>query len=473
LRRGWLSDIFDFMSTLPKSTSEALFHECSRDYRFTCDWVYNQLVVLCDGRVVCGCADPYGLRPVGDLAKQSLKEIWNSDLVRKIRHDLNEGHCCFCDDCGLKQILPDGADPPQRPETLERLPRIFFEPTIQCNLSCFRAVCNRESGIIRTRRRLRYPLDDFKRLMDEVGPELIRLDFFNYGDPFMHPQAVEMIEFIKSRYPHIYLYTSTNGLMLTEEKMARLVASGMDEITFSVDGADKETYSKYRCGGDFEKLMGIMSRFVSLRNQTGDEVPFINWRYILFRWNDSNKQLRKARRLAAEVGVDRLTWEITDHPPEAFSRRFIPRSRAWQRIRQEIWDSSQIGNAIPSRRFLAKMRPPGGRIIAKSGSETTIPVRVTNAGKEKWRHTSRSGRRLVRLGAQLHDANRRLVDLNFARAFLKRSLSAAEADTLQIALPAIDEPGDYWLRFDMVLEGVDWFASAGSPVVWRRFRIKR
>ena len=26
--------------------------------RFTCSWPWNILVMLCDGRIVCGCADP-------------------------------------------------------------------------------------------------------------------------------------------------------------------------------------------------------------------------------------------------------------------------------------------------------------------------------------------------------------------------------------------------------------------------------
>ena len=181
--------------------------------------------------------------------------------------------------------------------------------------------------------------------------------------------------------------------------------------------------------------------------------------------------MQKARRMAAEIGVDRLTWEITDHPPEAYSRRFISGSGAWRAIRHEIWDSSQIGNAIPSRRFLARIRPPSGTISTAPGNETEIPVRVQNTGGALWRRDSRSGRRLVRLGAQLHDSQRGLLDLNYARAFLNRPLSAGEKDVLSITLPAIEKPGQYWLRFDMVLEGVDWFASAASPVAWRRLRV--
>ena len=61
-----------------------------------------------------------------------------------------------------------------------------------------------------------------------------------------------MCEYIKSRFPHIYLYTSTNGLALTEEQARRLVHSGIDEVTFSIDGATQESYVKYRQRGNFD-----------------------------------------------------------------------------------------------------------------------------------------------------------------------------------------------------------------------------
>ena len=44
---------------------------------------------------------------------------------------------------------------------------------------------------------------------------------------------------------------------------------------------------------------------------------------ILFKWNDSDEEMEEARRLAVELGIDRLCWEITDHPESAFSRRVL------------------------------------------------------------------------------------------------------------------------------------------------------
>ena len=441
--------------------------------RFTCDWIFKILVVLSDGKVVCGCADPRGERPLGMLDKGSIREIWNSEKVREIRRGLNRGYAPFCLPCGLKRLVPPGVGIEERPVIQETLPRIFLEPTVLCNLSCYQAVCARETGIIRTRARPTFPFSEYMRLVDEIGPDLVRLDLFNYGDPFAHPQAVEMIEYLKKKFPHVYLYTSTNGLLLTEEKIIRIVESGLDEITFSVDGPDPKTYTRYRCGGDFEKVMRIMRDFVGRRDATGREVPFVNWRYILFRWNDSRWKMRKTRRLAARIGVDRLTWEITDHPPDAFSLRYRPGTKDWRRIRNEIWDTSQIGSAVPGRRYAASLSTPGlgPAIRGTMGRPAAVEVRARNIGGALWRNRTFSGRRLVRLGAQLFDQNRNLAELNFARAFLPHSLAGGESARIRLELP-LPAAGEYWLKLDMVSEGIDWFENGGSGVIWRRFSVR-
>ena len=439
--------------------------------RFTCDWIFNILVVLSDGKVVCGCADPYGKRPLGHLSENSLYEIWTSDKVKAIREGLNQGYSDFCRDCGLKQKLRPEEEVPVRPVNLEILPRIFLEPTVLCNLSCFQAVCNHESGILESRERKSFPFDEFKKLMDEIGKGLIRLDFFNYGDPLVHPQAIDMIEYIKHQYPHIFLYVSTNGLMLDDVRIRRLVACGLDEITFSVDGPDQETYVQYRRGGDFNKILAIMSRFVEERNKVGWEVPFINWRYILFRWNDSRRKMNRTRKLAAQIGVDRLSWEITDHPQPALSKKYQIGTRHWKKIYDEIWDSSQIGNAVKSNRFLAKIKVLSVPIRSACHEAVIVKVKVKNSGGALWRKSTFSGRRIIRLGAQLFDKERQLIDLNYARAFLNYDISRGEKEILEICLPGLTQAGEYLLKFDMVSEGIDWFESGGSQVVWEEFQV--
>src|SRR5262245_2195764 len=301
------------------------------------------MVLLCDGRLVCGCADPYGRRVLGDVRQETVTAVWTGTTASSLRRDLNNGGSKFCGDCPLKLPLKKDEAPPRRDLDVPQLPsRLYIETTAACNISCEQACCAPETGITRTRQAGMLDFEVFKRAIDEAGPSLVRIDFFNYGEAFLHKRAVEMCEYIKQKFPHIYLYTSTNGLALSEAQARRLVHSGIDEVTFSIDGASQESYARYRQRGRFDVAIRTLQTMVDEKRRSGRDAPFLNWRYILFIWNDADAEMNLARRLAADIGVDRLCWEITDHPEDSYSRRFVPGTAAYQAITQEIWDQTGL-----------------------------------------------------------------------------------------------------------------------------------
>ncbi|MGH9370042.1 MAG: radical SAM protein [Vicinamibacterales bacterium] len=374
--------------------------------KFTCSWPWSTMVLLCDGRLVCGCADPYGRRVLGDTRTDTVHAIWTGGTAAGLRRDLNSGGSKFCGDCPLKLPLTKDDTPPQRDLTVPALPsRLYVETTAACNISCEQACCAPETGITRTRTAGMLDFALFQRVVDEAGPSLARIDFFNYGEAFLHKRAVEMCEYIKSRFPHIYLYTSTNGLAFTDEQVRRLVRSGIDEVTFSIDGASQDTYVKYRRRGDFEKALRNLRVAADEKRVAGRDVPFINWRYILFTHNDSDTEMRRARGLAAGTGVDRLCWELTDHPEDLFSRRFLPGTRELEAIRREIWDDNNLGNAIPGATPRADIRVrgpiPGLPLVARHGRPLTVHATIRNDSTRPFPAQASYGRRLVRLRAQL------------------------------------------------------------------------
>lgn len=161
--------------------------------RFTCSWPWTIAVMLCDGRLVCGCADPCGTRVLGDARRESLATIWNGPTIRTLRGDLNAGGSTFCGDCPLKLPLDEQDAPPQRPVEAGPLPgRLYVECTAACNISCFQACCAPETGITRTRQAGMLDYDLFTRVIDEAGASLGRVDFFNYGEAFLHKRAIDM-----------------------------------------------------------------------------------------------------------------------------------------------------------------------------------------------------------------------------------------------------------------------------------------
>src|SRR5471030_1667905 len=155
--------------------------------RFQCTWPWSTLVMLCDGRMVCGCADPYGHRVLGDVRHESVSDVWRGTTLSTLRADLNAGGSKFCGDCPLKLPLKKGETPVERPIDAGALPsRMYIECTAACNISCYQACCAPETGITRTRQAGMLDFDVFRRVVDEAGPSLVRIDFFNYGEAFLH-----------------------------------------------------------------------------------------------------------------------------------------------------------------------------------------------------------------------------------------------------------------------------------------------
>jgi radical SAM family protein/iron-sulfur cluster protein len=448
--------------------------------RFQCSWPWSTLVMLCDGRIVCGCADPYGKRVLGDARNATVHEVWTGSVISSLRADLNAGGSKFCGDCPLKLPLRKDEAPPVRPlDTGPQPSRLYIECTAACNISCTDACCAPETGITRTRQAGMLDFELFRRVVDEAGASLVRIDFFNYGEAFLHKRAIEMCEYIKSAFPHIYLYTSTNGLAFTEAQARRLVHSGIDEVTFSIDGATPESYVKYRQRGRFDVAIANLRAMADEKRRSGRDVPFLNWRYILFTWNDSDAEMARARELAAAIGVDRLSWEMTDHPENAYSRRFVPGSPDLQAIRHEVWDDNGLGNAIagatPRARIdVRSLVPgvPGLPLIARAGRPLKVRTRVHNLSARPFPAQASYGRRLVRLGAQLCAEDGTILERDFARAWLPQALGPGDRIDVAIEIPAPGQPGRYALKFDLVCEGVDWFERCGSQTTTRSLWVR-
>ena len=184
--------------------------------------------------------------------------------------------------------------------------------------------------------------------------------------------------------------------------------SGIDEVTFSIDGATPDSYVKYRQRGDFAKAIRNLRAAVDEKRSAGRDVPFINWRYILF---IAQRQRRgdgaAPATMAADIGVDRLCWELTDHPEDMFSRRFVPGT---PRARGD--PARDLGRQQPRQRHsgrdAARARSRSSGALAGAAARSRAPAvpcrsndRVTNASTRPFPAQASYGRRLVRLGAQL------------------------------------------------------------------------
>jgi hypothetical protein len=191
-----------------------------------CRWLWHAVTVLCDGSVTCGLDDPFKVRNYGSVAEAPLSTILGNAAVVARREALRSGiHCTACS-MYERAAGHDAADlRPSHPYPK----RLILEPSIKCNIRCRNETCDiANDAHIELRRENFMRWDLFCRLMDEVGPHLEELYFYNYGEPFLHPRALDMLAYAKRMNPRIHITTSTNGILLARSgKAERIVAEGL------------------------------------------------------------------------------------------------------------------------------------------------------------------------------------------------------------------------------------------------------
>jgi len=310
----------------------------ANDKRSFCAAPWTETSVLCDGTVVCTCYDALKTMPLGTIQTQSFREIWEGTPYRRLRKAVLKNaekvylcsSCCFREECPCENELQETF-----PVVPEAFPKVLqVEPTVRCNLNCL--ACGNDLAKA-SRSITDLPFDVYTRLIDEVGPHVQQINFYDYGEAFLHPRAVDMIAYAKKVNPDVYIYCTTNGhFFQTREKQQAVIESGLDELIFSVDGASQETYARYRVNGRFDVVLKAMREMIALRNDLGRSTPAIKWRYILFTWNDSDEEMDKARQLAREIGVDKLGWLLTRSPEDGYSRRFLPGTPDFETIKDDL-----------------------------------------------------------------------------------------------------------------------------------------
>lgn len=143
----------------------------------------------------------------------------------------------------------------------------------RCNAAC--PSCPYTNSDIRLdyRDRLFMQEDTFKIIADQCGQYGAWVRVSGGGEPMLHPQAVELMEYAKVQRAKVGLIT--NGSMFTEESTRRLLEAQVDMIEFSVDAADPDTYHHVRAGLEWETLRSNVERMVRMRNELGSSTKII------------------------------------------------------------------------------------------------------------------------------------------------------------------------------------------------------
>jgi MoaA/NifB/PqqE/SkfB family radical SAM enzyme len=144
-------------------------------------------------------------------------------------------------------------------------------------------------------------MDTFQRLKPAFS--MANLVFLQgWGEPLLHPKFWEMVQRVKSTGAKVGF--TTNGTLLDEETLSKLLNSGLDIMGVSLAGIAPDTHERLRKGCDLAHLGAALKKLKKMKDGPGDRGPSVHIAFMLLRSN--RHELAQLPVLAAEWGVSQI-----------------------------------------------------------------------------------------------------------------------------------------------------------------------
>jgi MoaA/NifB/PqqE/SkfB family radical SAM enzyme len=190
------------------------------------------------------------------------------------------------------------------------------------------------------------PWESYRKLIDEVGPYLMAIALWRWGEPLLHPQIVDMVEAARRR--EVLTMISTNAQAQPESlDLGGLFRAGLDLLIISMDGATQETQSHFRKGSRLDAVRRFTETAVTMRRNLGLTNPVINLRTIAVRENES--EIGQLLGFARTVGVDYYTVKsVSLYYDDAPTNPELPLDLSLRSLQYRGWEEARQYRDAPN-----------------------------------------------------------------------------------------------------------------------------
>lgn len=176
---------------------------------------------------------------------------------------------------------------------------LSIEPTTACNLGC--PEC--PSGLKQfTRPTGKLNLELHEKMIAQVKKSVFYINYYFQGEPFLHPQFLELIRQAKKH--KIYTATSTNAHFIDRKKADEIIESGLDRLIISIDGLTQETYENYRVHGNLNKVLEATNFLIAAKKEKQSSTPHLIFQFLAVKPNEH--EIPAVFELGKEMGIDEV-----------------------------------------------------------------------------------------------------------------------------------------------------------------------
>ncbi len=152
----------------------------------------------------------------------------------------------------------------------------------RCNLKC--KMCGFSDARVAAVPKYDMPRWLFDSIAVQVFPRTNILVLSIMTEPFMTRDFPDRLKSVREfGVPHSEIIT--NGTLLNELIIGKIVDAGITCLTFSIDGGTKETYEAIRTGARFENVVANLRLFQSMRRDRGTVLPQLRINHVLSELN--------------------------------------------------------------------------------------------------------------------------------------------------------------------------------------------
>lgn len=166
--------------------------------------------------------------------------------------------------------------------------------------------------------------EQFKKFLDD-NDFVTEIELANCGEMFLNPDLEKMMQYAFEKHVKLMAWTGVNMNTVSDRVLEALVKYAFVGLNVSIDGASDDVYCLYRRGGHFTTVINNIKKVLEYKKKYQATLPIIHWNYIVMDCTQDIREIRQAKKMAAELGIDilfRKTYVDTFVPddPEAIER---------------------------------------------------------------------------------------------------------------------------------------------------------
>ncbi|MCP4649194.1 MAG: radical SAM protein [PVC group bacterium] len=219
---------------------------------------------------------------------------------------------------------------------------VQIDLTNDCNNDCIGCWCNSpllgDARIGDNVKQQTLPFEVVKQTIDDLYKMGTKEIYFaGGGEPFMHPQIMEIIEYVKMK--GLRCYINTNFTLVTEDIVKRLAELKVDNLIVSIWAGTAKTYHAThpnKSEGMFYQIKGMLQ----LLNTLKQGMPQVNIYNVISTLN--YQELEQMVEFAIETNSDSLEFTVIDTIPGATDSLLLTKEQRAEVIQSCGWIKERL-----------------------------------------------------------------------------------------------------------------------------------